>query len=114
MDQAAVGGDGAALFHQQNIAGHQLARGDILWMSLAQHERGGCAHLFERLHSRLGACFLVEADQGVDQDDGHDGECFIGQAVSALQQPGPDRNQRCAQQQQDERIGELRQQTAPV
>ena len=72
IHQAAVGSDGVALLDQQNIAGDQVERGDLLLFAVAQHRGHGRGHLLQRGHGGFGAFFLKVTDNGIEQHDGDD------------------------------------------
>ena len=72
LDQAAVGRHGVARFKQHDVADDQFlaAHGDDL--AVAQHARGRRGHLLQRLDRLLRLVLLVDAEDGVDDDDRQD------------------------------------------
>ena len=74
LDEPGVGGDPVARVSRIDVAGHQLARRDLVLLAVAQDGRGGGGHLPQRLHAPLGAVLLDEAQQRREQHDHGDGD----------------------------------------
>ncbi len=72
FDHTAVGGDGAAGFQQDDIAGDQIARRRLLDMTAAANAHVGDGHFLQGGHGLFGAVFLSEAEDGIEYDDDQD------------------------------------------
>jgi hypothetical protein len=75
FDHPHVGGHLVPALQQHDVAGHEIARGDDLLLSIAQHAAFRHHHPFQRLERLLGFSLLHKADDCVEhhheQDDDH-------------------------------------------
>ncbi len=68
LDQAQVGRNAVAGFQQHDVAGHELFGRDHARFAAAQGPRFGGQHVADRIERLLGAAFLNEAEQTVEDD----------------------------------------------
>ena len=105
--QSPVGGNAVTGFHQHNVAGHELASVDGVQQTVATHSGAGDEHAAQCLQRSLGPVLLHESDNGVEDDhEQHDEWClhFVGDH---------ERHDRSSEQDQDQQVLELREQTPP-
>ena len=70
---SAIGGDAISGAHLDDVAGDELARGEVVApLAVAEAPRGLGLHLLERLEGGLGVGFLPDADDGVEDEDEED------------------------------------------
>ena len=100
VEEARVGGDEVAALEQEDVATHHLGRGHHDGVAVAHDARPRRRQAGERRDRALGAVLLEEADQGVQDDDGEDGD-----AVDPL--ADGDRHGRRADQHPDDDAAEL-------
>ena len=113
MHQPRVGGNGVALFDEDEVAGHHLGRRDALLRAVPYDLGVGRRHLAQRRHRVLGSGLLDVAHDRVEQDDREDGDRFVGQRGVALDEPQPGRNRRRDEQQDDEHVLKLGEEFPP-
>ena len=105
LEQAEIRWHDAARLEAHDISWHQLSSRDRHRRASAHHRGAGGRQRLERLHGALGAIFLDEADHGIEDDDGDDGE-----GVDSLaEQPG---DHGSGQQDDDQEVLELTQEDA--
>ena len=114
MNQARVGGNGVALFDEDEVAGHDLRRRNALPFAIAHHVRVGRRHLAQCGHRRFRARLLDIAHDGVEQHDGEDRDRFVGQRRFALDQPQCAGNRGGDEQQNHQHVLELREELPPT
>jgi len=98
---------------EQQVAGHEVGRRNLLQPAVTDHRRGGSRQPGERRDGILGATFLGEPYGGVQQEDGDDHDGVDRQPLRALREPGDDRDRDGHQQQVDEGVSELVEDLAP-
>ena len=74
FQEPGIGRDQVAGFQREDIAGNDARGGNRSDLPVAPHLGLGRGHLLERRDGLLGLEFLVEADDGVEDDDGEDGD----------------------------------------
>ena len=107
-DDATIGGDAVAGFHDDDVAGDQVDGGCGLELTIATDPGGGGQHALQRVERCFGAILLDEADGGVRQNhhQHHDRRLQLtghGKADGG----GP-------QQDEDEEVLELQQELLPT
>src|SRR5215213_1927179 len=111
--QAGVGRDRIALLDQDDIARHQLRRGHTPSLAVAQHGRLVRGHRPQSGNRPLGPSLLNVAQNTVEQHDREDGQPLVRQRRVTLVDPQPERDRRGHQQQDDQDVLKLRQETPP-
>ena len=112
-DQARVGGHRVALPQHQDVAGNQVGGGYRRQFAVAQHRRPGGRHVRQGGDGIGGPVLLHETDDGVGQHDQQDDDHVDRQATGPLEEPRRQRDDHGPEQQVDQRIGELLQETPP-
>ena len=74
VEQAQVGRHDVAGFEPDDVAGHQLPRGQFLQFAVAADAHARAGQLLEGGHGLLGAVFLDEPQHAEQHDDGQDGD----------------------------------------
>jgi hypothetical protein len=76
FDQTRISRDLVARPQQDDIAGDEFARGNVLLFAIAQHRGRGRSHLPQGFDGAFGAIFLHEAQQHREQHDNADHKRF--------------------------------------
>ena len=97
---AGVGRNAIARADDDDVAWHQLARGNDHFVAIAHHACGRCGHLPQGFERPAGAVFLDEAEHHGEQHDDRDDRGF----ERVAEETGEDRG---AQQDQDQDVLEL-------
>ncbi len=113
LDQSAAGGNGVAFFDEDDVARNDLRRGDVSPLAAPDHRRSGCRHRAKGRHRSLGTRLLHVAHRGVQKYDGKDGDGFVGESRVSFNEPEHGGDPGRHDQQDDEHILKLRQETAP-
>ena len=92
--QARVSGNLVAGGQNNEIAGHQIARGNALIASIADHGAVRRGHFAQRFDSALGAKLLNEAEDDGEENDNRDRDRLDPMAQK--------RRERCGEQQNDD------------
>ena len=87
LDQPAIGRNRVAFFDEDDVAGHDLRRGNAAPFAVADHRGIGGRHRPKCGNGRLGTRLLHVAHGGVQQDDRQDGDGFVGERGVALDDP---------------------------
>jgi hypothetical protein len=77
-EELAIGRDLIALADLDDVAGHQVDGGLAQFPAGSKHSDHRREHLLERLDGALGAIFLQEAEDAVDEDDSEDRPAQLG------------------------------------
>jgi hypothetical protein len=113
LNQPPVGGHRVAFLEEDDVAGHDLRRGDARPLAAANDVCLCRRHLAKRRHRLLGSRLQDIAHQRVEQDDGQDGDRLVRQRRIALVQPQPARDRGGHEQQDDESVLKLTQELPP-
>ena len=70
LDQSQVSGHCGTLFQDDDIAGDELLRIQFQYLAVAHSPGAAPDHQFQSFEQSLGVKFLIEADGGIDQDNG--------------------------------------------
>ena len=89
-----VGGDPIALLEHEQIARHELARGEVLVAPVAPHARAARHHRLERVERALRAALLPEPERAVQHDDARDRPPELGHPRDERQRRGRPEEQR--------------------
>ena len=107
-NQSRVGGNGVAFFDEDDVAGHDSARGNALPLAITDDVRLRRRHLAQGGDRSLRACLLNVAHDGVEQHNRKDRHRFIGQRRITFVEPQAGRDSRRDEQQNNEQILKLR------
>ncbi len=113
FDQPCVGRDRVAFRDENEIPGHEIRGRDAAPLAAAHHRGMGRGHRAKRRDGRFGARLLEVADRRVQQHDGEDGDRFVREGGVAFDDPERERDGCGDEQQDDEDVLELREETAP-
>ena len=106
VEQAQVGGHDVAGFKPDDVAGHQLPRGEFLQFAVAADAHARAGQLLEGGHGLLGAVFLDETQHAEQHDDGQNGD-GLGDVAEEQGQ------NRCADENEDHGLDELGEEHPP-
>ena len=87
LEEARVRGHRLALLEQQDVAGHDLGRGDGERRALAEHEGVERGEGPEGMERALGSPLLEHGENRVRDHHGQYGECLVGPAPFGLEVP---------------------------
>ena len=113
LEEARVGTDRITLAQQEHVPAHQLGARHPHGLASAEHRRGHRRHLREGRDSASGLRLLGMTERRVQEDDDGDHDRVHRPAHPALDEPSNERDGDRDQQEVDEWIPELREETAP-
>ena len=113
LDDPRVSRHGVAFFDDQDVAGDHVGGWNRRQHTIANDVRMRRRHLLERSDGGLGSLFLQVAHHGVQQHDGADSDRFVRQRRVTLVQPEDEGNGGGDQEQDDQQVGELREELSP-
>jgi hypothetical protein len=113
LDQARIGRNGVAFLDADDVPGHQLLGRHAAPGAVADHVRLRGRHAPQGGQGLLGARLLDAAHKRIEQHHREDSDCLVRQRRVPLSEPQAGRDQRSGQQQDDQRVAELREELAP-
>ena len=92
-DYPGIGRNAVAGFEQQDVAGYQIDRLDLLYLTIATHARRRCQHVLQGGQCRFRAMLLKEAEGGIEQHDNADDDGVLEIANRPGEHRGADQDQ---------------------
>ena len=87
LDQASIGGNGVALFDEDDVSRNEFSRCDTLSAAVPNDAGARCGHLTESRHRMLRSRLEDIPHDGVEQYDGEDRDRFVGEEGVTLIEP---------------------------
>ena len=92
-EHAGIGRDAVAGFQQQDVAGHQISRVDLLDGTLAADAGARCQHVLQRSEGGFGTVFLEKTEGRIEQHDDSDDDGVLEITDGASQHCGTDQDE---------------------
>ena len=108
VEYAAVGGNGVARLKVDYVAHHELGAGHDAELAVAHDLAGGGGHGLQGLYGLFRLVFLIDAEHGVDYDDGHDDDDICKALALGAKDAGYGAYRRGGYEDDYHRVGHLR------